>query len=139
MSIINHITGVLEVKKLLDEVGKAPAKVMTAATRKGARIALAYAKSNVPESADGSHGSPPGTLKRSLKIKKEKRRKGKSVYTIGPDQEGWYAHFVDYGFTDKAGTKWQGNKFLRNSIDVNRGTIDEVILETLASELDKLR
>ena len=139
MSTINHIIGVLEVKKLLDEVGKAPAKVMTSATKKGARIALAYAKAHCPESADGSHGSPPGTLKRSLKIKKEKRRKGKSVYTIGPDQEGWYAHLVDYGFTDKSGTKWQGNKFLRNSVDANRTIIDQIILETLASELDKLR
>lgn len=139
MSVINHIIGVLEVKKLLNEVGKAPAKVMTSATKKGARIALTYAKAHCPESADGSHGAPPGMLKRSLRIKKEKRKKGKSVYDIGPDRTGWYAHFLDYGFTDKAGTKWQGNKFLRNSIDANRGAIDQTILETLASELDKLR
>ena len=137
--MVNSIIGIEDVKSLLDEVGKAPAKVLTAATKKGAKIALAYAKAHCPESIDGSHGMPPGTLKKSLKIKKEKRRTGKSVYTIGPGQEGWYAHFADYGFTDKAGMKWQGNKFLRNSIDSNREIIDQAILEDMAKELDKLR
>ncbi|MHB8077431.1 HK97-gp10 family putative phage morphogenesis protein [Desulfosporosinus fructosivorans] len=135
----NDIIGVKEVKKLFEDVGKAPAKVMTASTKKGARIVLSYAKAHVPESVDGSHGHPPGTLKRSLRIKKEKHKKGKSVYTVGPDETGWYAHFVDYGFTDRKGIKWQGNWFLRNAIDSNRGVIQDTILKDMAKELDKLR
>jgi HK97 gp10 family phage protein len=133
------IIGVNEVKKLFEDVGQAPAKVMTTATKKGAKIALNYQKANCPESVDGSHGYPPGTLKRSLKIKKEKRKKGKSVYQVGPDSTGWYAHFGDYGFTDKAGVKWQGNRFIRNSVDLNRGAIEETMLGEMAKELDKLR
>jgi hypothetical protein len=72
-------------------------------------------------------------------IRKEKRKKGKSVYQVGPDSTGWYAHFVDYGFTDKSGVKWEGNRFLRDSIDTNREVITETILEEMAKELDKLR
>lgn len=133
------IIGIKEVKKMLEDVGKAPAKVLSSSTKKGAKIALAQAKRDCPESLDGSHGNPPGTLRRSLRIKKEKRKKGKSVYTIGPDETGWYAHFGDYGFTDKNGVKWEGNRFLRDSVDNNRGTIQDTILDEMAKEIDKVR
>lgn len=135
----NDIVGVDEVRRLFEEVGNAPAKVLTTATKKAAKKALNYAKAHCPESIDGSHGNPPGTLKKSLRIKKEKRKKGKSVYQIGPGPEGWYAHFADYGFTDKSGMKWEGNKFLRNSIDTQRNSINQEILSELANEIDKLR
>jgi HK97 gp10 family phage protein len=137
--VASDIIGLEEVKKLLKEVGKAPGRVITVATKKGANIALKQAKQKCPESIDGSHGKPPGTLRKSLKLKKEKRKTGKSVYTIGADETGWYSHFVDYGFTDKAGVKWEGNHFLRNSVDDNRSVIDKTILTELANEIDKLK
>ncbi|TGE31327.1 HK97-gp10 family putative phage morphogenesis protein [Desulfosporosinus sp. Sb-LF] len=138
----NSIVGIEDVKKLFEEVGKAPTKVLTAATRKGANIALSYAKAHCPEGVEwtsGRYAHEPGTLKKSLRIKKEKRKMGKSVYTVGPGPEGWYAHFVDYGFTTRNGRYVPGNRFLRDSVDKNRGQIQTVMLTEMALELDKLR
>jgi HK97 gp10 family phage protein len=135
----SEVIGAEDVIKLFEEIGQLPTKVLTTATKKGANIALEYARAHCPESVDGSHGAPPGTLKKSLSIKKERSKSGKSVYQIGPGPEGWYAHFVDYGFTDRDGVKWQGNRFLRDSIDKNRESINETILSELAIELDKLK
>lgn len=134
------LSGVDEVVKLLKQVDKVSATVISRAAKVGAQIALEDAKQNCPESADGSHGNPPGTLKKSLKISMESKRKsGKRVYQIGPGKDGWYAHFVDYGFTTRGGRKVQGNGFLRNAVDKNRSTINDEVLKTLAGELKKLR
>lgn len=138
----NSIIGIEEVRRLFEEVGKAPAKVLTTATRKGAKIALRYAKAHCPvgvEWTSGRFAHEPGTLKKILRIRAERRKKGKKVFTIGPGPEGWYAHFADYGFTARNGRYIPGNRFLRDSIDKNRGTIQTTILETMAKELEKLR
>ena len=138
----NSIIGIAEVRRLFEEVGKAPAKVLTSATRKGANIALRYAKAHCPEGVEwtsGRYAHEPGTLKKSLRIKAEKRKKGKKVYTVGPGPEGWYAHFADYGFTTRNGRFIPGNRFLRDSVDKNRGTIHSTILREMAKELEKLR
>jgi HK97 gp10 family phage protein len=140
--VSRSITGINEVRRLFEEAGRAPAKVLTPATRKGAKIALAYAKAHVPVGAEwttGQYAHEPGTLKKSLGIKKEKRKKGKSVYRVGPGPEGWYAHFADYGFTARNGRYIPGNRFLRDSVDVNRRVINRTILTELAKELNKLR
>jgi len=140
--VSNNIIGIEDVQRLFEEVGKAPAKVLTSATRKGANIALKYAKAHVPvgvEWTTGKFAHEPGTLKKSLRIKKERGKKGKSVYTVGPNASGWYAHFADYGFTTRNGRYIPGNRFLRNSVDNNRALIEQTILTGLAAELDKLR
>ena len=138
----NNIVGIEDVQRLFEEVGKAPAKVLTSATRKGANIALKYAKAHVPvgvEWTTGKFAHEPGTLKKSLRIKKERGKKGKSVYTVGPNASGWYAHFADYGFTTRNGRYIPGNRFLRDSVDNNRALIEQTILTGLATALDKLR
>lgn len=138
----NSIVGIADVRRLFEEVGKAPAKVLTASTRKGAKLALRYAKAHCPEGVEwttGQYAHEPGTLKKSLRIKPEKRKKGKKVYTIGPGPEGWYAHFADYGFTTRNGRYIPGNRFLRDSVDKNRVKIQETILREMAKELEKLR
>jgi len=138
----NDIIGISEVQRLFEEVGKAPAKVLTSATRKGANIALRYAKAHVPTGVEwttGQFAHEPGTLKKSLRIKKEKGKKGKSVYTVGPGPAGWYAHFLDTGFTTRNGRFIPGTRFLRDSVDKNRGEIEQTILNEMGKELDKLR
>lgn len=138
----DSIVGIDEVRRLFEDVGKAPAKVLTTATRKGAKIALSYAKTHCPVAVEwrgGNNAHEPGTLKKSLKIKAEKRKKGKKVYTVGPGPQGWYAHFADYGFTARNGRYIPGNRFLRDSVDKNRGTIQTTILREMAKELEKLR
>lgn len=153
----NDITGIAEVERLFELVGAAPAKVLTKATRAGASIALKYAKAHVYDGYD----QQTGTIKKSLKIKKERRKQGKSVYTVGPDASGWYAHFLDYGHWATGGVKLErgkgvlnrllrdsqttgmtwvpGNRFLRDSVDKNDEVIKQTILTGLATELDKLR
>ena len=138
----NNIVGIEDVQRLFEEVGKAPAKVLTSATRKGANIALKYAKAHVPvgvEWTTGKFAHEPGALKKSLRIKKERGKKGKSVYTVGPNASGWYAHLADYGFTTRNGRYIPGNRFLRNSVDNNRALIEQTILTGLAAALEKLR
>lgn len=133
----NDIIGVKEVKKLLQDVGKVSDKSITPASKKGAKMSLSYAKSHIMDRLTGKYSK--GTLKRSLKIKLERRKKGKRVYQIGPNPEGWYAHFIDYGFTDRKGVYHQGNRFLRDSIDSQRDEINQTILTEMANEIDKLR
>ena len=138
----DDIVGVAEVKRLFEEVGKAPAKVLTKSTRKGANIALKYAKAHVPvgtEWTTGQYAHEPGTLKKSLKLKKEKGKKGKSVFDVGPDKSGWYAHFLDTGFTTRKGDFIPGTRFLRDSVDTNRSKIQNTMLSEMAKELEKLR
>jgi hypothetical protein len=136
-----RVTGVREVQQLLQQVDKVAAKVITGSSKAGARIALNYAKAHCPTSIKGKTGPyahAPGNLKKSLKMTLEKRKNGKRVYQIGGTghyDSGWYAHFVDYGFTDKSGVFHQGNKFLRNAIDLNRGVINQAILQNLADGL----
>lgn len=137
-----NITGIADVRRLFEQVGNAPAKVLTASTRKGANLALKYAKAHVPvgvEWTTGKYAHEPGTLKKSLRLKKERRKKGKSVYTVGPNATGWYAHFADYGFTTRNGRYVPGNRFLRDSVDRNRAVIKQTILTVMGTELDKLR
>lgn len=138
-----RVYGIEEVVRLFEEVDKAPARVLTQAVKKSAKIALNYAKSHVYTGGFSPNGQPygrykhpPGNLKKMLKLKSEKRKKGKRVYQLSSD---WYAHFIDYGFTDRGGTFHQGNRFLRNSIDINRDAINQNILNELGNELDKLR
>ena len=153
----NYIVGVREVQNLLDQMNRVSARIVTGASKSGAKIALADAKKNCPVSVDGSHGNPPGTLKRSLKVWAQKKKsKGKRVYIMGPTKEGWYAHFVDYGFfatggkrlsrnestraQQTVGMRWvPGNRFLRDAIDNNREKIRQEILNKLHDGLMQVR
>lgn len=156
-----NVVGVEEVRALLGQVDRLSASVLTKAAKAGANIALKDAKANCPISDDGQpYGKYPhmsGNLKKNLRLKLEKRKKNtKRVYTVGAKADGWYSHFVDYGHwatgskrlsenaairdTQTSGMTWvPGNRFLRNSIDNNRATINQTILTVLATELSRLR
>lgn len=125
------IYGVDEVKSLLTKVEKFPIKILTKAVKDAAKIALAYAKANV---YSGGFKKETGDSYK-LKIKAEKRKKGKKVYFIQGD---WKAHWIDFGHWAK-GTWVPGNRFLRDSVDKNRQKIQQTILNELGKELDKLR
>ena len=136
------VIGVEDVQKLLNECIKVSARSITTAAKKGAKISYDYAKAKVPVSETGKGGKyphEPGNLKRSIKMWKEKRKKGKAVYDIGPNKDGWYAHFQDSGFTAPDGRFIPGYRFLRDSIDLQRNTIQQTILKELANQLEKLR
>lgn len=143
MPIGKNIVGVSEVQKLFEEVYKAPNKVLTSAVKNAAKIVLDYAKSQLVGrdrgQPYGKHPHPPGNLRKNIRLKSEKRKKGKRVYRIGGNEKAWYAHFIDYGFTDRSGVFHPGNRFLRDAIDMNRDRIRTEILDKLGDEIDKLK
>jgi HK97 gp10 family phage protein len=132
----DNIIGVEDVKKLINEVGKVSARVLTTASKTGAKIALADAKRNVYN----GFFEQTGTLKRSLRIWSQKKKpKNKRVYIMGPDSTGWYAHFIDYGFTTRNGNYMPGNRFLRNAIDNNRESIKNAQMAFMYEKIKGLR
>lgn len=133
------VTGIKEVDKLFDQCLVMTQKHITTAAKKGAKVSWNYAKSKVPVSDDGKGMRPPGNLKDSLRMWKEKRKRGKAVYRIGPNYDGWYAHFQDSGFTTVNGRWIPGYRFLRDAVDKNRNIINDVIKNELKLQLNKIK
>ena len=139
----NNIIGANEVRRLFEQVGRAPAKVLTKATRKGARIVQRAAKTNAPVDE--------GLLKRSIVLKAEKNKKGKRVYQIvvksderfvkisKSGKRSFYPASQEYGWTDQYGHYHPGYRYLRKAADNNQSSVRSVILSVMAEELDRLR
>ncbi len=144
----NSVTGVREVQQLLDRVGKASAKVMTASAKAGAKIVQADAKANATEDT--------GAMKRGIKLKAEKRKTGKKVYRIGfygksgkgeefvriyanGTKRAFYPVSQEYGWVDRNGVRHPGVKFLRNALNNNREAIKNKILETMGAAINRVR
>lgn len=139
----NNVTGVDEIVRQLKRVGKAPAKVLTTATKKGANIIRSQAKSDAPKNT--------GALKRSIKIKSEKRKTGKKVYQIKfigdnlakvskSGKRSFYPVSQEYGWTDKNGKRHlgDGKKFLRNALSNNRNLVQEVLISEIQRGLGEI-
>lgn len=116
---------------------------MTKSAKAGAIIAFNYAKTHAPVGETGN-------LKKSIKLKLEKRKTGKRIYDIKLGDEtgvkfskegkrSFYPVSQEYGWTDQYGNHHAGKRFMRNAIDKNRNTINQTILETMGKEIDKLR
>ncbi|MFZ3132765.1 MAG: HK97 gp10 family phage protein [Desulfosporosinus sp.] len=147
MATYAYVTGVREVQQLLDQVGKAPAKALTKAVRPAAKLVQKAAKNRAP--ADS------GALKKGIKIKAERRKKGKRVYQIGvfgaagggeefvkiskSGKRSYYPASQEYGWTDEHGNYTPGYQYLRKAADVDGRMVHSMILETLGQELDRLR
>lgn len=141
MANSSGVIGVADVQRLLRDVGRAPAKVLTKATKAGAKILQGDAKANAPKDT--------GKLKRGIKLKAEKRRAGKRVYRIGfygdfvkiskAGKRSFYPVSQEYGWVDRSGKYHQGKKFLRSALNNNRGQIKNTILETMVSEINRVR
>jgi hypothetical protein len=143
----NNVTGMNEVLRLIEELGKAPQKVLTKATRLSANIVKDAARSNSP--------SLSGALKRGIKIKKERGKNGKSVYRIGhfgkdfkgteyvkisarTGKRSYYPSSQEYGWTSR-GKRYPGDPHLRAAFDSNRQRVNDNILDVLTTELNSIR
>lgn len=144
---MKDITGMAEIRKLFSDIEKIPDRALGKASRAGSNIALKDARKN----------SPKKTLKlaRGIKLKKEKRKKGKHVYQIGffgasgkgeefvkvskDGKRSFYPVSQEFGWIDEKGVKHEGKRFLRNAIDNNRDKIQKAITDVIGKELDKLR
>ena len=140
----NNVTGINDVIKLLEKVEKAPAKTLTISTKKGANIIKNQAKSDAPKET--------GALRRSIKIRAEKRRNGKKVYQVkfigenlakvsADGKRSFYPASQEYGWTDKNGKRHlgTGKKFLRNALEDNRESVKQTILDEMAKSLREVK
>ena len=157
------ITGIKEVRKLFEAAGKAPAKVLTKATKSAGKVIQKAAKNNAPEDT--------GALRKHIKIKAEKAKKGKRVYQVWVDAESikikgkiyklddgkgfakdskyskddkgeakrsFYPASQEYGWTTN-GKYHPGFNYMHKAADDYGGTVKGLMLTIMASELDKLR
>ncbi|MHB8124648.1 MAG: HK97 gp10 family phage protein [Desulfitobacteriaceae bacterium] len=143
----DSVIGVREVQRLFEEVGRAPAKVLTKAVKKSATIVLKAARVNAPVDQ--------GDLKKGIRLKAERRRQGRRVYQVGvfgksgggeefvkisrSGKRSYYPASQEYGWTDQYGHYHPGYRYLRNAADRNTRRVHSMMLEIMAEELDKLR
>jgi len=142
----NAIVGVREVQKLFEQVGKAPAKVLNKAVRKGGNVVMKAAKDNASK-----FENPTGSLRNNIVMRAERSKKGKKVYQIfvashphfvkisKAGKRSFYPASMEYGWTDQNGKYHPGYRYMRKAAEENAGIVKGLILEVMASELDRLR
>ena len=134
----NNLTGVRELEAILRQVGNAPAKALTKATKKGANIMLKATKQNAP--------SDTGKMKRSMKLRAEKRKVGKKVYQIIYKDEtlskisrtgkrSFYPASQEHGWKLPNGRKVAPKNFQRNAMNANRSLIMETVIRELTNAI----
>ena len=137
----NNITGIRELQQMLERGRRAPAKVLTVASKKGANIVRQAAKADAPKDT--------GKLKRSIKLKAEKRIVGKKIYQIKfigdnlakisqSGNRSFYPASQEYGWKKKDGSKHPGKHFMKHAIQLNKGTIEQTIINELTNSLRAL-
>lgn len=135
------VTGIDEVIRLFRQVDNVSQKVVTKAAKAGANIPYKQAKRDAPQGKTKN-------LKKAIKMKAEKRKRGKKVYDIKFVGDGlvkiskdgkrsFYPVSQEYGWMGRDGNKIVPRKarYLRNSIDQNRNAVEQKILDVMAEEL----
>lgn len=139
------ITGIPEFQRLLSEVGRAPAKALTAATKKGANIMRQAAIASAPKLS--------GKLKKGIRLFSEKRKTGKKVYQIAfnrnmnnvfvkisrAGKRSYYPASQEYGFKLKNGGKKTGRYFMKRAFVPNKRIIEQTMIDELTNSLRNLR
>ena len=109
--------------KKIEEIGEIPNLGLSSIAKSAAQEALnsiSNALQPVQGQFQGRKGKNSqsshqgGDLKNLLSLKREKGKKGKSVYCISTT---WYTHFKDAGFTTRSGKKVSGSQFLTGTMD----------------------
>jgi HK97 gp10 family phage protein len=150
----NYVTGVPELQRLLEQVGRAPAKVLTAATKKAANVVRAAALTGAPKKT--------GALRRGLRIFSEKRKTGKKVYQVAFNRNMnhifqkqsnrfrlnrrgeqrrityYYPASQEYGFKLRNGGKKQGLNFIKRAYQQNRNNVMQNIVNDLTASIRTL-
>lgn len=138
------------VENLLKEAAIAPRKVVSRAARAGARIAMKRSKEilrKAPHSytmkfKDGNTWNKHDII-RNLTVRLERgKRKQKRVaqVRIRDWRVALYANFPEYGYTNpRTGKHYEATHFMREGLTQTRKQVEEIMLETIAKELDKLK
>jgi len=138
-----YITGIPELQAMLDQCGRVPAKAMTPAAKKGANIIRNTAKGDAPKDT--------GALRKSIKLKAEKRRTGKKVYQITfiganllrftkDGKRFFYPASQEYGFKLPGGRKVVPNSahFMKHAYRLNRRRVEQTVVDELSNSLRSL-
>lgn len=136
------VTGVDEVIRLMQQVDRVSQTVVTKSAKAGAKIVLDDVKAHVPVDTR--------LMKKSLKMKAERRKQGKKVYDIKFVGDGlakigkngnrsFYPMSQEYGWVKADGTKEPGKRFLRNGIDNNRDVVKQTVINGLIDGLGGVR
>ena len=140
-----RIDGLDELERKLETLGKLPQRVVTKAARKGANILKKDVKANAPVDM--------GTLKKGIVIKAEKSKvKGKKMMQITFDRaynhvfvkvtkDGkryYYPASQEFGFRTRGGGYIPGYHFLKDVAQSDRNQVEQMMIEVLTQEIDKL-
>ena len=147
----NNLIGVRQLQSAFDRIGRAPAKVLTKATKTAANMVKNKAKQDAKSK---EKGYATGQMIRGIKIKAEKRKVGKKVYRIaffGKDGKGsefvkiskagkrsFYPVSQEYGWKDKNGKYHPGKRFLRGSYERDRLNIKQTMINVMVQEIRSL-
>lgn len=141
-----ELIGMDELLKYVDNLEKLPQKVVTASSKKGARISLVSAKALAPFLS--------GELESGIILKAEKSRvKGKKVYQTTLDRNkndvfqkktksgktAYYPASQEHGFRTRNGGYIPGIHYLEKSVEENAESIEKTIVESIVCEIDKLK
>lgn len=139
------ITGMKELQKSLDRLGKVPQKHVTSSSKKGMNIILKDARANAPYDT--------GQLKKGVILSGESSKtKGKKVYRVVFDSSmnnifqkknkdgkvtGYYPVSQEYGFFAKSGRYIPGYRFIHNSMVDNAKLMERTIVDTMKKKIDQ--
>lgn len=138
-----YLHGITEVQRLFVAAGKAPARVISKSTRKGAAIVQRAAKTYAPKDE--------GVLRQGIVLKAERSQKGKKVYQVvvksdprfvkisKAGKRSFYPSSQEYGWTDPSGKYHPGFRYLRKAAERNKNLVLITIVREMGKELDKLR
>lgn len=129
------ITSNIDSKKLINALHQFPIRiqknVMTGATRAGANVVRDRARQNTPKRT--------GKLAKSIKTVKRKAPRGQVRFSVSPMKggrnEGWRAHFVEFGTVHQAAQPFMRRAFEQSnneSLEASKKYIAERIPKELA-------
>jgi HK97 gp10 family phage protein len=101
--------------------------------KQGARIenkALREAGGVVKEAIQNETPVDTGTLKKSIDVSRVKTKDGMKQVEVGPDNEGWYGKFVEFGTV-----KIRANPFMGRGYESSKNKAMDTIKENLRKGL----
>lgn len=142
-----EIEGMEELKQYIGQIEKLPQKIVTKSAKKGATISLKSAKGDAPYLT--------GDLESGIKLVAEKTKtKGKKVYQVVFDRNfndtfqkkskdgkiiAYYPSSMEFGFKTRSGGQVSGLHFMRDSLVSNASVIESTIVDSMITEIDKLK
>lgn len=139
-----------ELEKLFKQAAELPRRRMTAAAKKGAKVALEESKKILNSNndnykmkfKDGNTWTKQDVIKNlTVKMEKGKRQHKRVAQITSKDwRVGLYSNFIEWGFTNpRSGEQHEALHFMRDGLTNSRKEVEKAVAEDLAKSLDKLK